>query len=170
MNRPDLYAREACPSCTATRFVLGHLEFPFTLILESSGASAHPMHRQHAVDGLFGSATACPAPALPPGAGTAGCGWRFALYLSAASVSLPCRSEPIARLRQPQPSFDSLSTHLPERSLPLHTPSRPLTPSQHPGPYRRVDAPTEAPGSGPAARIDGAAAAIAGVGLVAVGT
>jgi len=25
MNRPDLYAREACPSCTTTRFVLGHL-------------------------------------------------------------------------------------------------------------------------------------------------
>jgi len=45
MNRPDLYAREACPSCTATRFVLGHLEFPYTLVLEANGASAsaHPM-------------------------------------------------------------------------------------------------------------------------------
>jgi len=43
MNRPDLYARDACPSCTATRFVLGHLGFPFTLVLEPNGASALPM-------------------------------------------------------------------------------------------------------------------------------
>ena len=40
MNRPDLYAREACPSCTTTRFVLGHLDFPYNLILEPIGASA----------------------------------------------------------------------------------------------------------------------------------
>ena len=145
MNRPDLYAREACPSCTATRFVLGHLEFPFTLILESSGASAHPMHRQHAVDGLFGSATACPAPALPPGAGTAGCGrraapcflglallpgWRFALgRRSPCHTRAPCEAE--ARLHLGPGHRCALL-----RSL-LGAPNTPLTLTPHPDQARR---------------------------------
>ena len=48
MNRPDLYAREACPSCTTTRFVLGHLDFPYNLILDATDA---PASAQPVLDG-----------------------------------------------------------------------------------------------------------------------
>ena len=48
MNRPDLFAQEACPSCTTTRFVLGHLDFPYNLILDATDA---PASAQPVLDG-----------------------------------------------------------------------------------------------------------------------
>ena len=53
MNKPDLHAREDCPSCGAVRFVLGHIRFPFELKLataDDSVATARAMAKFNELD------------------------------------------------------------------------------------------------------------------------
>lgn len=53
MNKPDLHAREECPSCGAVRFVLGHIRFPFELKLataDDSLATARAMAKFNELD------------------------------------------------------------------------------------------------------------------------